>query len=90
MRGNTSKLVEYIENLATELLENTDTYFSGGYLNSEGWKVIGVIFKTLSRRYPWTSKFARKIRKDPSYENVSKTISCLLELARIAEEKGPV
>lgn len=90
MREDYHKLVEYVENLVTLLLGNADAYFSGGYLNSEGWKVAGVIFKTLSRKYPWTSRFARKIREDPSYENVSKVVLHLLELVKAAEESKHV
>lgn len=71
--------LEYVSNLIKALLVYHESYFSSGYLNSEGWKVIGVIAKVLSRRGIYVQDFLRKIRTNPNYDNVANTLNTLLE-----------
>lgn len=81
--------IKYAENLIRRVLENPDYYFSSGYLNSEGWKILGLIFKVLSREYPQLQRFSGKVREDPSYSNVARVLEDVLSLAkRFNSEEG--
>lgn len=77
--SNLCKTISYVENLIKDLLESSHEYFSKGYLNSEGWKKIGVIVKVLSNKRIQVTRFVNKIRDNPEYENTAKVLSDLLQ-----------
>ena len=73
------KSFEYVSNLVKALLANHENYFSNGYLNSEGWKIVNIIAKVLPRKGIHVQGLVRKIRANPSYDNVASTLNTLLE-----------
>lgn len=79
--------LKYAERLVRSILENPDYYFSNGYLNSEGWKVVGLIFKTLSRERPQISKIARKLRENPSYSNVVRVLEDVINMVKQTDQR---
>ena len=81
-------VLEYAERLISELLSEPEVYFSRGYLNSEGWKKVGVVSKVLARRGLQIRKALAKIRSNPSYEVVTSMLQQIMAMLRIEAEKA--
>lgn len=63
----------WMASLIRKLLTEYKEYFSkDGILNSDGRKLLEDIIKPTVRRYPHTKAIARKVRKEPTIENVLK------------------
>lgn len=58
-----------------KLLERSDYYFSNGYLNSEGVKLLNMALRHAIRTCPERAPYLKKLRKTRSYEDLIKTLS---------------
>ena len=62
--------LEYAMRLIDKLLENSDAFFSGDYLNSDGRRVFEEFSRIMLEKYPWLKRRIRKIRRDPSIHRI--------------------
>jgi len=62
--------IEYAMRLIDKLLENSDTFFSGDYLNSDGRRLFEEFSRIVLEKYPWLKKRIRRIRRDPSIHRI--------------------
>jgi hypothetical protein len=69
---------EYLLSLLRRLLEEPDAYFSNGYLNSEGWKVLNLIRRLVVRSYPYLARGFKKSIYTGSYDEVVKVLHDLV------------
>lgn len=63
---------ERARTLVDELVENHELYFSNGYLNSEGMKVLGLIGRILGEYCPEYMLYVKRARKTRRLEDVLK------------------
>jgi len=70
---------EYLVSLIQKLLAEPSTYFSNGYLNSEGWKVLLVIRRLVIRNKPYLARRIKSINHQSSYEEVVRVLTSLLK-----------
>lgn len=69
----------WMMSLIRKLLTGYGLYFSkDGTLNSDGRKLLEDILKPTVKRYPHLKQLARKVRRDPTLENVIKLASIYL------------
>ncbi len=64
--------------LIMTLLDPYSSYYSDGYLNSEGMTILSVIAKEVLREYPYLKGLFEKARKRRSYEDVSRILNEVL------------
>jgi hypothetical protein len=71
--------VDYVSRLLTELLSNVDKYFDRNLvLNSEGRKILGKVIATLMTSEFKDKKLLKKVRREPTLENVAKLVEAIL------------
>jgi hypothetical protein len=70
---------EYLASLIQKLLREPDKYFSGGYLNSEGWKIISVVKRLVLRSRSYLARVVKSINSNSSYERVVKVLNSIEE-----------
>ena len=59
------------------LLRRREEYFSDDVLNSEGRKVLGRVARILMRTRPETSRLLKRVRREPTLDNVAKLARAL-------------
>lgn len=57
-----------------KLLERSDYYFSDGYLNSEGVKLLNIALRYVVYTCPERAFYLKKLRKTKSYEDLLKAL----------------
>ena len=68
------------EHLVRQLIRNYRLYFSKDLrLNSEGMKLLNIIARVVMENCKEAISILRKVRKDPTLENVIKLVSYVLE-----------
>ncbi|MEM4880679.1 MAG: hypothetical protein QXL28_03855 [Desulfurococcaceae archaeon] len=72
--GGESVLCTTAKNILLKLLERSDNYFSNGYLNSEGMKLLNVALKYAVHTCPERASYLRKLRKTRSYEDLLRVL----------------
>jgi hypothetical protein len=70
---------EYLASLIQKLLREPDKYFSSGYLNSEGWKIISVVKRLVLRSRSYLARVVKSINSNSSYERVVKVLNSIEE-----------
>ncbi|MEM4718112.1 MAG: hypothetical protein QXE81_05070 [Desulfurococcaceae archaeon] len=63
--------------IISTLINNIELYFSNGFLNSEGLKLIQQMAKISARHCPKYLLYIRKVRKTKTYEDVLKLLNVL-------------
>lgn len=64
-----------VRNILLKLLERSDYYFSSGYLNSEGLKLLNTALRYAVHTCPkHASYYLKKLRKTKSYEDLFKAL----------------
>ncbi len=66
--------MSYIFCVIHKLADPYSEYYSRGYLNSEGMKVINVVARALLRRHPWLKSYLDKVRRRRDHESVLRLI----------------
>ncbi len=70
---------EWVRSLIAKMLLGFGKYFSKDcVLNSDGRKLLEEILKPTVRRYPYLKEIARKVRREPTLENVLKLASIFM------------
>jgi len=70
--------VEYLEYLCNEIMK--PAYWSHGVLNSEGRTLLNLIARIIASNHLGFRGVVAKVRRNPTYENVSKLVGILKEL----------
>ena len=76
---------EYLKSLVKLLLRNYHEYFSGDVLNSEGRKVISKIARLIAKDFPEYYYIIRRIRREPTIENVIRLARTILSTKDIED-----
>lgn len=69
---------EYLEYLIDKIME--PEYWSHGILNSEGRTLLNLIARILSSYHSELRRIIAKVRRNPTYENVSKLVEMIREI----------
>ncbi len=71
---------EWMRSLIAKMLLGFGKYFSKDcVLNSDGRRLLEEILKPTVRRYPHLKGIARKVRKEPTLENILKLASIFMD-----------
>lgn len=70
--------VEYLEYLCNEIMK--PAYWSRGVLNSEGRTLLNLIARIAASNHLGLHGVIAKVRRNPTYDNVSKLIGLLREV----------
>ena len=66
--------------LLRQLVEEYGNFFdSGGYLNSEGRKVLEAAVRLLMKNHRWIKKYVSRARRRAAYEDVVKLLEIVSE-----------
>lgn len=60
---------------ANKLLADSEIYFSDGYLNSEGMKILGLISRVIGEHCPEYIRYAKRARRTRKFEDVLKLLA---------------
>ncbi|MEM4487861.1 MAG: hypothetical protein QXK88_03540 [Desulfurococcaceae archaeon] len=58
-----------------------DCYFSKGYLNSEGIKLVNIAMRSIIKKHPQYIVYFKKLRKSKSYEHFLKLLGAVEAIA---------
>ncbi len=64
------KREQHIAGLLEKLLVYNTRYFSRGYLNSDGRRILEEAIKHILEKHPEKKKLVARVRRNPSLENV--------------------
>jgi len=67
-----------VKDIMARMLNHRDQYFSDGYLNSEGVKLLNIAIRWAIEKCPEYVVYFKKLRKSKDYED-------LLKIARVLE-----
>ncbi|MGC8570799.1 hypothetical protein [Caldivirga sp.] len=70
----------YLLKLVNLLEDPFSSYYSNGYLNSEGMTILSLIAQLTIREAPWLASLFRKARERRDYQSVIKALKDIREL----------
>jgi len=77
---NDERFREWMRSLIAKMLLGFSKYFSKScVLNSDGRRLLEEILKPTVRRYPHLRGIARKVRREPTLENILKLASIFMD-----------
>ncbi len=77
---NDERFREWMRSLIAKMLLGFSKYFSKNcVLNSDGRRLLEEILKPTVRRYPHLKGIARKVRREPTLENILKLASIFMD-----------
>ncbi|MEM0001898.1 MAG: hypothetical protein QXS24_02865 [Desulfurococcaceae archaeon] len=77
-KSNLEKCIDAVY-LSHKVVENYDYYFSKGYLNSEGMKILKIISRIIAEHCPEYMVYVKKARSMKTYESFMKLIQIIEE-----------